>query len=158
MSEIEKKVEELERTVKSLENKIDGVGEGTIDAKINAKINEFANKMSDDDTVNTLKELVDYVANHGGEIDTLVSDVTTLQQLVGEYMANSIKGVKVNGTLLDVVDGVVNIDIAQQAIGVKGSEEIDVAEDGTLSIKKIGFDKIVQDTETIIVMDGGSAV
>ena len=345
--------------VEGLENKIDGVGEGTIDAKINAKINDFASKMSDDGTVNTLKELVDYVANHGGEIDTLVADVMTLQQLVGgesvreqvanaiknsghitkeeaattllskidaqstymskveaaatlenvkyeishkpvgtlvdyrdkeirvmvpsnaqfvkqnvgdggdantyyitfntyapndnavgyrEYLGNQadseiltkfstdeygrryqstwlgvakydestdswsyygksstankyigwnyridwydkngvvidsygtrinlsnemchnsiepfymgsvVKGVKVNGTLLDVIDGVVNVDIAEQTLCVKGSDEIDVAEDGTLNIKKIGFDKIVQDKNTIIVMDGGNAV
>ena len=73
------------------------------------------------------------------------------------YMKDYVKGVKVNGTLLDMVDGVVDIAI-EDTLCVKSSDEIDVAEDGTLSIKKISFDKIVQDENTIIVMDGGNAV
>lgn len=322
--------------VETLEEQMNGEAEGSVDAKIDAKINEFANQISDDGTVNTLKELVDYVANHGGELETLVADITNLQALVGDepvknqiatavktseatverikyevtskpvgtlvnytdkevrvmcpadtewklqnsgenadkskyyigfkayapknavsfkedlaeiiaddtmyyfegndfagvdeygrkysvvwlpaaaynsetdtwtyygekssaskyigwyysvewygadgkkvasdtirinlsnedchgaiepyYMAGTVKGVKVNGTLLDVIDGVVDIAIAEQTLGVKGSDEIDVAEDGTLSIKSISFDKIVQAEDEVLVMDGGSAV
>lgn len=322
--------------VETLEEQMNGEAEGSVDAKIDAKINEFANQISDDGTVNTLKELIDYVANHGGELETLVADITNLQTLVGDepvrdqittaveaseatvehikyevtskpagtlvnyadkeirvmcptdtewklqnsgenadkskyyigfkayapvdavsfkedlaeiiaddtmyyfegndfagvdeygrkysivwlpaaaydsetdawtyygeksstskyigwyysvewygadgkkvasdtirinlsnedchgaiepyYMAGTVKGVKVNGTLLDVVDGVVDIVIAEQTLGVKGSDEIDVAEDGTLSIKSISFDKIVQAEDEVLVMDGGSAV
>lgn len=358
----------LPSRVEILEEKMDGQGEGSVDAKINAKINEFANQISDDGTVNTLKELINYVANHGGELETLVADINNLQTLVGDdpvsdqintaisksghitkteaestfiskteasetllnkveaaetyitkvesvktfervkyeiadtpvgtlvdykdneirimipndsqfakqsvgaggdsntyyvtfktyapndqavgyiehlddqsdkeiltnfsvdqygrryqstwlgvakynettsewdyygkkssiskytgwdyqidwydvngviiasdtirinlsneschnaiepyYMANTIKGVSVNGTLLDAADGIVNIEIAEQTLGVKGSDEIDVAEDGTLTVKTISFDKIAQDKETIIVMDGGTS-
>lgn len=68
----------LER-IESLETK---VGED-VDAKIDAKINDFANAISDDGVVNTLKELVTYVANHGGEVESIVNDITTLQGLVG---------------------------------------------------------------------------
>lgn len=344
--------------VETLEEQMNGKAEGSVDAKIDTKINEFANEISDDGTVNTLKELVDYVANHGGELATIVADVTNLQSLVGDdpvseqisaainesghitkteaestfvskadatetllgkveaaatlkhvkyelaykptgtlvdyrdkevrimcpadtkwvlqnsgenadkskyyvgfkayapegaasfkedlaeiiaddtmyyfednefagvdeygrkysivwlpaaaydseadtwtyygekssaakYIGwhysvewydkngnkidadcirinlsnedchtaiNTIKGVKVNGTLLDAVDGIVDISIAEQTLGVKSSDEIDVAEDGTLSIKSISFDKIVQDEESVIFMDGGNAI
>lgn len=329
--------------IESIENKVDGTGEGTIDAMIDAKINEFANKVSGDGVVNTLKELVDYVADHGPEVADMASDILTLQQLVGNtsvndqivaavnasghvaekkanavfehvkyevsskpegtlvdyrdkeirimcpsdtnwvkqnvgdggdgskhyigfkayapegavsfkedlaeviadntmhsfsnndfagtdeygrkysivwlpvasydsetdswtyygansnnskyigwhysvewygangkkigsdcirinlsneschstiepfYAANAIKGVKVNGTLLDTIDGIVDISIAEQSLGVKGSDEIDVAEDGTLTIKSISFSKVVQSETEVIVMDGGSA-
>lgn len=324
----------LER-VTSLEGKMDGTGEGTVDAKIDAKINEFMEKVSDDKTVNTLKELVDYVAEHGPETAAMAADIKTLQGLVGTtsvndqilaivnnsghmteqkakatfehvkyeisdtpvgtlvdyrdkeirvmcpanavftkqavgaggdannyymtfktyapndnvvgyiehlngqsdseiltnfstdkygrryqptwlslakydvttdawtyfgknstaikyigwdyqidwydadgimvasdkirinlsnedchsniepyYMANVVKEVAVNGTLLDVVEGRVNVTVPV----FKGSDEIDVAEDGTLSIKTISIDKIAQDDETVIVMDGGGAV
>lgn len=329
----------LER-VTSLEGKMDGTGEGTVDAKIDAKINEFANKVSDDKKVNTIKELVDYVAEHGPEAADMAADIKTLQELVGTtsvndqilaivhtsghmaeqkakatfehvkyeishkpigtlvdyrdkeirimvpsdtkfehqnsgtnadanayyigfkayapegavnfkedlaeiisdntmyafegndfagidaygrkysicwlavakydestqtwsrygaqstkekyigwyysvewydvngkmigsdcirinlsnedchnniepfYMANVVKGVSVNGTLLDIVEGRVDINIPE----VKSSDEIDVAEDGTLSIKTISIDKIVQNEDTVIVMDGGGAV
>jgi hypothetical protein len=71
------------------------------------------------------------------------------------YMANIVKGVSVNGTLLDMVDGKVDITVNNV---IKSSDEIEVAEDGSLSIKTISFDKITQDEDTILVMDGGSAV
>lgn len=70
--------------IEGLEHKVDGTGEGTIDAKIDAKINAFATSISDDETINTFKELVDYVANHGGEAATLAADITRLQELVGD--------------------------------------------------------------------------
>lgn len=69
------------------------------------------------------------------------------------YMANVVKEVAINGTLMDVVEGRVNVTVPV----IKGSDEIDVAEDGTLSIKSISIDKIVQSEETVIVMDGGGA-
>lgn len=333
--------EPLLTRLESLENKINGTGDGTVDAKIDAKINEFATRVSADGTVNTLKELVDYVAAHGPEVANMAADIKTLQDLVGGtpvndqilaivnasghmaekkasaifervkyeisskpegaivdyrdkeirimcpadtkwvkqsvgmggngsmyymgfkayapegavsfkegdsgvivdemftfddafagvdefgrkysicwfalatydsdtdtwayfgknsttkkyigwtycvewydangvviesdnirinlsneachygiepyYMANVVKEVAVNGTLLDVVDGRVDISIAEQTLGVKGSDEIDVAEDGTLSIKSINFSKIVQNADEVVIMDGGSA-
>lgn len=73
------------------------------------------------------------------------------------YMANVVKGVKVNGTLLDAIDGVVDITIPEPALAVKGSDEIDVAEDGTLSIKSVSLSKVVQGDEEL-VLNGGSAI
>lgn len=71
------------------------------------------------------------------------------------YMAKAVKEVAVNGTVLDVVEGRVNIAIDNI---IKSSDEIAVNTDGSLSIKSISFDKIVQDEETTIIMDGGGAV
>lgn len=71
------------------------------------------------------------------------------------YMSNVVKEVSVNGTLLDIVDGKVDINVN---VGIKSSDEIEVAEDGTLKIKSISFDKIAQSEDEVIVMDGGSAV
>ena len=68
--------------IESLESKV-GAVDGTVDDRIDAKINEFANKISADGTVNTLKELVDYVAEHGGEVESIVSNIANLQKLVG---------------------------------------------------------------------------
>lgn len=173
--------------VETLEEKMDGTGKGSVNAKIDAKINEFANQISDDGTVNTLKELINYVSNHGGELETLVNDIIHLQELVGDdsvyeqittAINNSghitmteaeevfatkneatsiIKEISVNGALLDIVDGRVDIAL-EDTLGVKGSDEINIAEDGTLSIKSISFDKIVQKESDTIIMDGGSAV
>jgi hypothetical protein len=68
-----------------------------------------------------------------------------------------IKEITVNGTLLDAVDGRIDITIPEPALTVKGSDEIEVAEDGTLSIKSISFDKITQAEDEEIVLSGGDA-
>jgi len=72
------------------------------------------------------------------------------------YMANVVKAVAVNGTVMDIVNGRVDITF-EEAITVKGSDEIDVAADGTLSIKQISIDKIIQGEEEEIILDGGGA-
>lgn len=174
-----------------LENKMDGKGEGTVDAKIDAKINEFANQISDDGTVNTLKELITYVANHGGEVETLVSDITTLQNEIDKKVdkvngkglssndftdsllsklkgieegaqVNAIEKIGVGGSILDIVDKTVNIPIAhlEKAGVVKsatGANMVNVASDGTMSVKKINMNSVFMPIEDEMVLDGGSA-
>lgn len=77
----------LIQRIEGVETQLSGTGEGTVEAKINdtvtAKINEFVTKVSDDQTVNTFKELVDYVADHGTEAANMAADITALQGLVG---------------------------------------------------------------------------
>jgi hypothetical protein len=70
------------------------------------------------------------------------------------YMAGVVKEVAFNGTILDVVDGKVNI-VAENI--VKSSDEIEVNEDGSLNIKSISFDKIKQSEDSVLVMNGGTA-
>lgn len=57
--------------------------DGSILKTVQDEINDFATKVSDDGTVNTIKELVDYVAEHGPEAAQMASDISTLQGLVG---------------------------------------------------------------------------
>lgn len=67
-----------------LENKMDGVGEGTVDAKINAKIDAFAKEVTDNGTIDTIQELFNYVATHGNETKAIIKDIADLKVLVGE--------------------------------------------------------------------------
>ena len=151
--------------VQTLEEQLFGTGEDSIDKRIDAKINEFAAKVTDDGTINTIQELVNYVAEHGGEVATMAADIAELKTFVGnksvsDQINEAISGsghiteIAVNGTILDVVDGKVNITIPE----FKGSDEIVVAEDGTLSIGTISFDKIVQREDSTLVLDGGASV
>lgn len=71
------------------------------------------------------------------------------------YAANVVNGVKLNGTLLDMVDGKVDI---QTKDVVKVSDEFTVAEDGTIGIGSVSVAKLVNDAETTLVLDGGNAV
>lgn len=49
--------------------------DGSVAKKVDTAINEWANKVSDDSTVNTFKELIDYAAAHQGEYSTLSGEV-----------------------------------------------------------------------------------
>lgn len=81
---LEADVAELKDDVAELQQKMDGIGEGTVDAKITAKIDEFAAKVTDNGAIDTIKELINYVAEHGSEVEEILSDIATLQGLVGD--------------------------------------------------------------------------
>lgn len=70
------------------------------------------------------------------------------------YMANTIEGVKVGDTVLDAVDNIVTIPVGA---GLKSSDEIEIAEDGSLRIKAMSWDKLMGG-ESELVFDGGGAV
>lgn len=56
-----------------------GSGEGSVSKAITDALDDFATKISDDGTVNTLKELVDWVAAHGPEAAQMAANITALQ-------------------------------------------------------------------------------
>lgn len=67
-----------------------GTGEGSISKMIDAAINKFATDVSDDNVVNSYKELIDWVATHGKEATKMaggISDnktaIADLKKLVG---------------------------------------------------------------------------
>ena len=57
---------------------LNGEAAGSIKKAIDDAFNDFATKVSDDNVVNTYKELVDYAAAHGAEVATLVGQITAL--------------------------------------------------------------------------------
>ena len=59
----EVKIASIQSTLTTLQ----GSGEGSIEKAIDDAINEFATNVSDDDVVNSFKELVDWAAEHGSE-------------------------------------------------------------------------------------------
>lgn len=73
--------------IEGVESQLSGTGEGSVEQKIadevTSQINDFATKVSDNGTVDTFKELVDYVSTHGTEAADMAADITELQGLVG---------------------------------------------------------------------------
>lgn len=67
---------------------------------------------------------------------------------------NAVEGISLNGTLLDMVDKKVDIPLGA---GLKGSDEIEIEEDGTMRIKAMTWDKLMEG-ENEIIMDGGGAI
>lgn len=157
--------------VETLEGKVDVLNgnehtEGSVLKIVKDEINAFATNISGDEKVNTFKELVDYVANHDGEAATLAADIITLQELVGEdpvaeqiskaiANANGIDTIKVGNTLIEAIDKVVTIPVGA---GLKASDEITIAEDGTLGVGTINVSKIVQNESEVLVLDGGASI
>ncbi len=69
---------------------LNGTGDGSISKMIDDAFNDFATKVTDDNVVNSYKELIDYVAAHGAETATMTGNISTntaaiadLKNLVG---------------------------------------------------------------------------
>lgn len=58
---------------------LNGTGEGSVDKKIADAIDEFATQVTDNGTIDTVKELFDYVATHGSEFNALLERVTVVE-------------------------------------------------------------------------------
>ena len=67
------------KTLNGDEQTEDSVKKQIVDA-----FNDFSTKVSDNDVVDTFKELVDYAATHKGEAASMASDITALQGKVSE--------------------------------------------------------------------------
>lgn len=63
---------------------LNGEGDGSVKQSIDNAFNEFAANVTNDDVVNTYKELIDYAAAHGPEFAELVGEVDTINTHVGE--------------------------------------------------------------------------
>ena len=59
--------------------------EAQVNTMLNSAIDEFATKVSDDNTVNTFKEIVDYVAEDKAGAATMVADITKLKSDVAAF-------------------------------------------------------------------------
>ena len=57
---------------------------GSVDKKITDAINDFSTKVTDNGTIDTFKELVDYVGTHGGQAAEMASAIDALETKVGE--------------------------------------------------------------------------
>lgn len=64
---------------------------GSVDQKIATAFNEWAAEISDDGTVNTYKELIDYAAEHGSEFTALVGEVDNNTKAIENIEANYMK-------------------------------------------------------------------
>lgn len=62
----------------------DSTVEGSVDKKVTDAINEFATQITDDGTINTFKEVLNYISTHGGEASDMMAAIDTLESLVGE--------------------------------------------------------------------------
>lgn len=79
------------------------------------------------------------------------------------YISDAITGVKVGGTILDIINKQVNIPVATDTLlGVVMSSvaenKIAVATDGTMEVNSINVNKLVQTDSDTLILNGGNSV
>lgn len=168
-------LDEIKATLETLT----GTGENSVDQKITEAFDQFKAEVSDNDKIDTYKELVDYVSTHGAEAAAMAANITTLQELVGstpvqEQIQSAIDEavlasgnslidiVKVAGTPLAITDKAVDIPVASESnFGVvkssTGDNHVVVADDGTMTVVSVSLSSIVQSEEDVLIINGGSA-
>ena len=110
-----------------------------LDDKIDSRINTLIDGANSEDTITNVTNLIEFVNNNAGEIATLVTDVKTNTAAIAKNAAD-----------------IVALDEKIEATRPKKSDEIDVDDNGKLSIKQMTTDKLVQGVQELI-LDGGSA-
>lgn len=83
--------------------------------------------------------------------DTLIAKLEAIEE---GAQVNKIENIKVGETLLDIVEKTVVIPVGA---GLKASEEVTIAEDGTLGVGSVNVNKLVQSDGEELILNGGSS-
>lgn len=119
-------------------------------------LDKIAEKITEINGGETAGEVLSQLNSYKEINDTRVETVETKLETVAEgAQVNVLEGVKLGDTLLNIVDKVVTIPVGA---GLKASEEVTVAEDGTLGVGTVNVSKLVQNDDMELVLDGGGAV
>ena len=108
---------------------------GSVAKSVKEAINDFATKISDDGTVNTFKELVDYVAAHGSEYTAAIADIAANKSAIKTL--NGTGAGSVSKAVNDAIDGLHIGDYAKSAdventyVKKNGTDRLFTAAEGT---------------------------
>lgn len=61
---------------------LNGAGVGSVKKQIDDAFNDFATKVTDDDVVNSYKELIDWAASHGSDATEMAASIQVLENLL----------------------------------------------------------------------------
>jgi hypothetical protein len=152
-----------------------GSGEGSIEKQIDAAFDDFATKVTDDNVVNSYKELIDWAAEHGSEaaemagniganktaIDDLKNLVGTLPEdatattVVG-YIAEAVAALSIGNY---VTTEALNTELAKKVDKVTGKSLVDDTEITKLAGVSTGANKVEKsDTNGNVKIDGVETV
>lgn len=77
-----------------------------------------------------------------------------LAKIAEGAQVNVLEGIKLGDTLLDIVDKVATIPVGA---GLKASDEVTIAEDGALGVGEVNVNKLVQNENEYLILNGGAA-
>lgn len=114
-TEIKQRLSSTELAVSTL----NGEGFGSVKKQIDDAFDDFATKMSDDNVVNTYKELIDYCSTHSAEAAEMAGDIaaneraiSTLEMYVGKLP---------EGTDASTVIGYINSKISNEIASIQSA-------------------------------------
>lgn len=150
------------------------------------QVDNFATVLTDNGTIDSFAEIVNYIAEHGEDFNQVITDINNLQSLVGDTSVaeqisaatapiletlesiednaqeNVIEVIRINDIALPVENKSVNIPIATiDSVGVvkgsQGENKIEVEEDGTMTVDTLNVNKLVQTEGEDLILNGGSS-
>lgn len=152
---------EVKASIQSNKSAIDTLNgdsnvDGSVDKKVADAINEYAAKVSDDQTVNTFKELIDYAASHQGEYSTLSGEVQANKTAIATLNGKDNEAGSVAKTVKDAVEAAQatlqgNIDKKVDKVEGKGLSTNDYTTDEKTKLEGIADGAQVNVIETVKV-------
>ena len=143
---------------------LNGTGEGSVSKTVDAAINDFATKISDDGTVNTFKELVDYVAAHGPEAATMAGNIQTNANDIDalEGRATALEADQHTHTNKTVIDGITADKVTSWDGIVTGAVKSFTGITATVAnnaatVTAVPTDLLVDGSETLILYCGNAS-
>lgn len=106
-----------------------GTGEGSVKKQIDDAFNDFATKVSDDNVVNTFKELVDYCATHSSDAAEMAGDIQANAAAIAEletFIGTLPEGTSAK-TVIEYINSKVGAVDFSEAIATAKQEAIDAA-------------------------------
>ena len=133
---------------------LNGDGEGSVAKTVADAIDAWAKTVTDNETIDTIKEVIEYVADHKGEATQMMADIQGLKEkdLAIDGQIAALTGI-VNGKVdkkegydlvsNELIEKLQNVNVDGEANYVKSvSEEFSVSNEGQLSLTKIVMSKV----------------
>lgn len=109
--------------------------DGSVAKSVKDAINDFASKVTEDGTVNTFKELVDYVAAHGNEYTAAIADIAANKSAINTLNGTGAGSVSkaVNDAIdgLNIEDYVKSADVESTYVKKNGTDRLMTSAEGT---------------------------
>ena len=118
------------------------------EAQVDARVNALIGGANEADTITNVTNLIEFVNNNAGEIAKLVTDVKANGDAIAQNSADI--------TTINAAIAAINTTL-DSVVVPKASDEVSVAEDGTLGINKLNVNKLEQTAGDTLVLNGGSA-
>lgn len=145
--------------VTTLEELVNGNGPGSVEDKIDVALDDFMKVVTDNDSIDTVRELIEYVAEHGKEVGTIIAKLDTIEE---GAQVNLLEGLTVAGKVVPIEDKIADIAVANlEAHGVvksaTGTNKVNIANDGTMRVSKVDVNSIVVPIGEEVILNGGTS-